>query len=383
MKGKNQERSIDYHLFYGLAIIMVSLSGIFMRDSLGSGPICSPCDMALYPWGGYIFDYCTGTLKCTGPVADSGACFGCDTSNPQNPQLTYKCHPETNCKDCNWIPNPNGCISGCSICTGCSSNNCNIQNCETCDGHGNCMVCGGDSNKCCIHGENGLRCDTVGDWKNPASVVHAFAPYIRQKVQDALNRIPGVNVTLTEVQAEYAENHRDCCSHGTLNFDGEGKGEGTGTLSANIDDVTLWGPPRISRPFNFGFAVIRVDFDAGVKLSADFSASGTIGNRYNYCKEEFCPYGSLGVDVTWTCDAGVEAILCAKTRWTSEKCAGIDITLASVEVQISGNLRCNSGESCDGCTGDLTFMKIEFVATFKCNGVGVEFRYTIDEGGTI
>jgi hypothetical protein len=121
-----------------IAIGMALLPCMLVNNALGSGPLCSPCDR-------YEFDYCTGSLRCRGCIADSGACFSCDSSG----NCVYRCHPETNCKDCNWISN-----GGCSItCTGCTSNYCPSDgNCGECVG-GACLVCGGRAYEACCNGK--------------------------------------------------------------------------------------------------------------------------------------------------------------------------------------------------------------------------------------
>ena len=147
MRTHNFKKDIDYRLFYGLIIVMALLLTTIVYDVRGSGPTCSPCDWATYPWGGYVFDYCTGTWRCKGPIADSGACFDCNTSNPAYPHCDYKCHPETDCKDCNWAG------KGCNWhCTGCTSTYSSPQDCETCDGHGGYWVCDGNENQLCCNG---------------------------------------------------------------------------------------------------------------------------------------------------------------------------------------------------------------------------------------
>ena len=208
-----------------------------------------------------------------------------------------------------------------------------------------------------------------------------FPPNIPQKVQDVINRIPGVNISINEVGAEFTARYRDCCSKGILKEHGEESYEGTGILSAEIVDATIWGPPTISHEFDFGFAVIDVDFEVGVKLNADFSVSGTLGLRKNDCEvNETCGYGSLDASTTLTPSVSIEAIVCTETLWTTRRCAGIDITPASIEISISGSLRYNSSSACDGFEGEVKLLKIEFVANATCNGVGLQYRYVIYGG---
>ena len=124
-----------------LFIDMILLMTVFVYDSLGVGPqiLCSPCDA-------FDYDYCTLSWRCMGPIADCSKCFGCDTSNPGNPQLVAKCKT-SDCKYCDYGSGQCG-----EKCAGCPSG-CDPNLCLTCDGNGSCIVCGGDANKACCNGQ--------------------------------------------------------------------------------------------------------------------------------------------------------------------------------------------------------------------------------------
>jgi hypothetical protein len=49
--------------------------------------------------------------------------------------------------------------------------NCNPNLCQTCDGQGNCIVCNGDTSKCCVNGTCIPKCDPGGEscnWTYPS-----------------------------------------------------------------------------------------------------------------------------------------------------------------------------------------------------------------------
>ena len=119
-----------------IIIGMTLLTGMLLNDALAIGPTCPPCNELQ-------FDSCSGTIRCMGCTIDYGACYNCDP-----PYCPSKCHPETNCKDCNWVVTSPYCVT----CAGCTHNNCDPTQCQTCDGHGNCVVCDGDANKDCCNG---------------------------------------------------------------------------------------------------------------------------------------------------------------------------------------------------------------------------------------
>jgi hypothetical protein len=197
-------------------------------------------------------------------------------------------------------------------------------------------------------------------------------------VQSAINKIANVNID--EVGASATKNFRDCCFHGTLITDGEQYGEGTGTISAQLSGIPLWGGTFFEE-FHWGEWSATVNCEAGVILGSDFSASGTIGQRFNECKDESCYYCSLEAGATIACSVQASVTGCVETPWTEEKCATASVTPASVEATFSGSLGCNSSESCDeGCYGDITVGKVEFVASVQCGSFGAEFRHTIYGG---
>ena len=134
MRTHNFKKDIDCRMFCGLVIGMALLLTTIVYDAFGSGPTCaSPCAI-------YSFDYCTGSWGCQG-------CDSCSHCNTSTATCVYDCRPI--CMDCNSIANPSGCGG---IITGCTSNLCSPEKCETCDGHGLCKVCGGDPNKACCNG---------------------------------------------------------------------------------------------------------------------------------------------------------------------------------------------------------------------------------------
>ena len=146
MKMHNFKKDIDYRLFYGLIIGMALLLTTIVYDACGFGPTCGPC-------AEYVFDGYTGGWRCAGCVIDCGPCYTCNTSTtPPSCKVKYD-ELTQECCDCRSICNWNDCKS----CVGDGSGNClpycNPAQCQTCDGHGNCPVCGGREHEECCNGE--------------------------------------------------------------------------------------------------------------------------------------------------------------------------------------------------------------------------------------
>ena len=229
-----------------------------------------------------------------------------------------------------------------------------------------------DSNE--VEVEQGIFADAT------ISLAVTAPPQLKQKINQAINKIPGVNVELEEVSGSYTSKSRPCCKNGAIQEDGERYKEGSMTLSASLKGITIWGPPTISRQFDFTFAIISIDFNVGVKLDSDFSITGTVGKRWDDCVPEECLYGSFGGEVSLTPKVQIEAIACLETFWTSEKCVGVDITPLSFPIKVGGSVGYNSKQACNGLTGEFNLFSIDFKADFKVNGVGVEFNYPIYGG---
>jgi hypothetical protein len=113
-----------------IAIGMIVLLTVIVDNALGYGPTCGPCDF--YDWDGYWW-------RCAGCVVDCGSCYDCNTSTTP-PSCEYRCNA-LECKHCF------DCAEGCR-------SYCYPSECKTCDGNGNCVVCGGiDPNMVCCYGE--------------------------------------------------------------------------------------------------------------------------------------------------------------------------------------------------------------------------------------
>ena len=162
--------------------------------------------------------------------------------------------------------------------------------------------------------------------------------------------------------------------------DGERYKEGSISLKADLKGIKIWGPPTISKPFDFNFAIIDIDFNVGVLLDSDFSITGTVGKRWDDCKPEECWYGSFGGDVSLTPKVQIKAIACLETFWTTKICAGVDITPLSFPIKVGGSVGYNSKQACDGPTGEFKLFSINFQAEFKVNGVGVQYSAPIYSG---
>jgi hypothetical protein len=225
-------------------------------------------------------------------------------------------------------------------------------------------------------------CDE-GDWSNWTTSITCDAPSdIVSKVNAAVNSIPGVSVTVTEVKGAFTGQQKDCCDDDGLIPDGERYVQSSLTLSAEIDNITIWGPPTIDETFEIsGIFKADIKIDVGVKLASDFSVTGAIGARSEDCIPESCFFGSISSDVDISVAATLDMSYCYKIAWW-EDCGSIAWTPASVNVGIKCAVSYNSPYSCTaGLDGDACLKDITFSTDFKIGGdVGLHFERSIYSG---
>ncbi len=209
------------------------------------------------------------------------------------------------------------------------------------------------------------------------SIKLSAPPTIVNKIEGVINRIPNITVSLDEATASATAQSKDCCAGSSVREDGERYKEGSMTLSAKIKG-TIWGPPTISKTFDWGFLVVDIDFEAGVGVDSNYSVSGTAGQRWDECKTENCYYGSVSAGASITTKISFEVIACVETYYTDKKCIDINATPAAVTIGIAGSLDYNSKDSCSiGLHGDVQLLSIVFNAQFTVAGSGLKYEYQI------
>jgi hypothetical protein len=194
-----------------------------------------------------------------------------------------------------------------------------------------------------------------GDWTPSVSASVKSDGPVKDRINRAINRIPGVNVTLEEVKGEVAGARRDCCDADDNKVtNGEGWAEGTFTLTARLKDITIWGPPAIRKKFDWGLGEAIVVFNVGVKLEADVNLGMTGGRRWNLCGGETCFYSKVAAELAVTAKATNEAAVTVCFLWCDENGDpdfSINITPAAITVKIEAFAQYNSKEKCDGFSG--------------------------------
>jgi hypothetical protein len=323
----------------------------------------------------YSYDHDLSTFVAIGTatVTDDGAIL---RSDPGVGVLKAGWH-------CGGNPNQTGAAATCPQCNKCIGTNCAPDPAAaTCDDKDKCT----ENDKCISGACKGTPVDLSKFREDSTFGAEVTLPRgVVDKANQALHFIPGLGgVNFKEATVGFSGQAKDCCDKNTGKIDyGIKEGSLSVSLSADIKGLTLWGPPSISKEFDFGIAVAQIDFAAGVVFDSNFSLSAEGGLRKNECKNETCAFGQLSGSATGTLKATVEGIFCIETWWTSKVCGGLTITPASISISVSAALTYNKPECNSGFGGNITIGKVVFKAKFAVGVPGaaeLSFEYEILSG---
>ena len=190
-------------------------------------------------------------------------------------------------------------------------------------------------------------------------------------------------VDIDEVTADISDKSHDCCyDDGTFEEDGVRCKTGTLTLSAELDDIPIWGVTAEFHVFDNAVLEADIKIKAGVTLACNFEVSGSGGRYWHDCDNVDCLYGEVDAGFTFDLALELEMTWCTRTWWQEEyHCGSITFTPAEVSVSISGNVRYNQCGDCDGLHGDACLNEITFSSKAKAGGyVGLNYSVPIYSG---
>jgi hypothetical protein len=200
------------------------------------------------------------------------------------------------------------------------------------------------------------------------------------RVEDAINRIPRVNVELEPGAAFGVEyGRRDCCKDGQLTENGERYGQGQLSAAGTVD-VQLWGPPTIEKEFDWGVVSGTVLFEAGVFINSTISAALQAGYRWNDCKPEECAFGVFKAGIDIVTQARFEAIAFGRAFGYEYELDDISFKItAPLKVGVSGSLSYNGNDNCNGFSGGLGVDDVVFIVELSVAGVTLSYQHVIWE----
>jgi len=289
--------------------------------------------------------------------------------------------PPPSCPDC-YTWNGSACVWACGAgsccggtcydpaakkcCTDSGSYLCNSN--QTCCG-GNCC----DPGKCCDSG----TCKTPNTtWSGTASISVELDQTIKDKINAAINKIPGVSgVEVTEGSFSTNARWRECCDPSGSGIKHETCCDGSLTLSANFDKVTVYGG-SFTKEIDFGgLWGASIDVTAGLYLTGGISASATAGRYQNDCGSG-CLYGSGSIGSTIALTAEVSACCCVKI-WGVDHCSPKIGVSGSASISFSGSVEYNGCGHCDGLHGEISLNDIILTGTVNIGVWSGSYSYQI------
>jgi hypothetical protein len=321
----------------------------------------------------YSYDHDLSTFISigTGSVSDDGSVL---RSDPGVGVMKAGWH-------CGGNPNPTGAAATCPECKKCQGGNC-VPKAGPCDDKDQCT-----ENDQCVNGAcKGTPVDLGGIINDSTFGAEVNLPAgLVDKANAALHYIPGLGgVNFEEAKVGFSGTAKNCCDKvkGKIEH-GLKEGELEVSLSVDLKSFTLWGPPTISKQWDFGVVVLDTDLELGVKFTGSISLNAKGGLRKDECKGEQCAYGSVGGSAGIGLKATASAIGCIETWATDKGCAGLTITPAAINTSISGSVGYNLRDCKSGWDGKFAIGKVVFKAEISPNipGVGaLSYEYEIFGG---
>ncbi|TWI69730.1 carboxypeptidase family protein [Pseudoduganella lurida] len=265
---------------------------------------------------------------------------------------------------CGGDPNTSGSAGSCPTCKKCEGASCIAD----------------DSQRppdLCKECKNGTPVDKYdSSWRDDATVgASANLPDgLKDALENGLNRIPGVNITLSEVKLSASGKAKDCCDPATGNSVPLGKKEGKAAieLGVSLRRVQIWPlpPTMIDRRWDvtvFGEIIeVRILFLAGVFITSDLKFAGEGGVRLDACGTENCAFGGLGAEVNAALSAEVAAQGCFDSTATQQYCSPtIDAKITPVALSIQGSLGYNQASCTAGMSGFAKVAGVKAALEFK------------------
>ena len=265
---------------------------------------------------------------------------------------------------CGGDPNTTGSAGTCPTCNKCSGSSCVAD--DTQKPPQNCKQC-----------KNGQIVDVdLGNFTDHIGVgASADLPdVLKNGIQNAINRIPGVSATIESVKLGVTEKVKDCCDPATGNTVPNGKTETTTTIQATIRNlnVQLWPQPPTMIDKTFSVTVlgeiveVRILFLAGVFLRSDLTFGGEGGLRTDACGSENCAFGGLTASVNIALVGEISAQGCFDSTLTQQYCSPtIDASIAPLSLAIEGHAGFNEAKCDQGLSGFVKVLGVKASLEFK------------------
>lgn len=265
---------------------------------------------------------------------------------------------------CGGNPNTTGSAGTCPTCQKCQGSGCVADDSQTPP----------EKCKACKNGQ--IVEKDLGDFKDKITVgAGADLPdVLKNGLQNAINKIPGVNAQLESLKLGVTEKVKDCCDPSTGNSVPEGKTETTTTIQATIRNlnVQIWPlpPTMLDKTFSasaFGQIVeVRILFLAGVFIRSDLTFGGEAGLRTDACGTENCGFGGITASLSLGLAVELSAQACFESTLTNQDCTPtLDISAAPIVLAIEGHAGLNEAKCDEGLSGFVKVLGAKISIEFK------------------
>ena len=221
------------------------------------------------------------------------------------------------------------------------------------------------------------------------AVSYPFPEPLLNQVNSVVQAIPGGSgIEIKNASFTYAQKNKSCCLEGELIEGGQLQTSGGASFGLRGDNILIpgWAIPTIEQEFDFGVAVISIEFEVGLYWQFDVGFSGEAGKRLNVCNNVDCPFWDIGFSTSIGLSAQFNALGCSDTIYTEPNCAGISITPAGISAAVTGSISSNE-ESCDdGMDVSLHLGEVVVYATielFSGGSASVSWDYTVFTGAQL
>jgi len=225
----------------------------------------------------------------------------------------------------------------------------------------------------CQHGEWGTHTGAVTFELNSA---------LLGKVNNAINRIPNVSITLDELAASYSKEKRVFCCNDAVEKE-EIKNTKTFSAGATIgNDIPIWALP--SQEFGAGDDEWGYDFtlEAGLLLKPGSISFGIIQEDItNQCDTSNCITTSLTGSWSPNLFCGIETIACVRV-FGMEGCGSVEAS-GVISTSVGASLG-YATEDCtpNGLTGSATIGDGSLTITAQLDGLGWQSTWELWEGAS-
>lgn len=349
----------DLEEFVSIGLGTVSADGSVIKSNEGVGVIKAGWHCGSQPSGSGC---CTSPGKCQTTDANCNL-----VDKPKMPDTPGDCQAPKDCESQEPDPSdvPEDVPGDCKkpVCNGSTPS---TENADDPPPNDKCKYC-----------ENGeVKEKDTGAWYNDDSLSASveLPSGVKNRIQDAINKLPNVNVTLKETKVSATGRMKDCCDPTSGGFKEKGlkEAEGKFEVSAALRNLKLWpapGAPSIHVQQDvtaFGqIFEVQVVLDAGVFFEADFIVEALGGLRENQCLPEQCLFGSLTANVDFALLARAQALGCFDSTLTNEYCAELSLTPAKISSGITGGVTQNIPSCSSGLDGTFGIKPIVFSVEIK------------------